>query len=113
MHSAESAEVLMLCFYWVYQDHTWFTAQQNWLTTVPVTFCVLLYIFFLWANLYCRHFNPVLFSKQTGKVPVQCDSAPFPHQLLFPEIQHRVRVLQALSCEITGCGLWTALVQQI
>jgi len=57
MHSAESAEVLMLCFYWFYQDHTWFTAQQNWLTAVPVTFCVLLYIFFV-SKFILQAFQP-------------------------------------------------------
>lgn len=35
----------MQCFIDFYQDHTWFTAQQNWLNVVPVTFCVLLYIY--------------------------------------------------------------------
>lgn len=56
MHSAESAEVLMRCFIDFYQDHTWFTAQQNWFTVVPITFCVLLYIFV--SNFILQAFQP-------------------------------------------------------
>lgn len=96
MHSAESAEVLMRCFIDFYQDHTWFTAQQNWFTVVPITFCVLLYIFC--EQLYTAGIS-TLSSFPNKLEKCQCNvTAPFPRQLLFPEIQDRVRVLPALSC---------------
>lgn len=90
------AEVLMQCFYWFYQDHAWFAAQQNWLTVVSVTCCVLLYIFY--DQLYTAGFS-TLPSFPSKLEKCQCNvTASFPRQLLFPENQDSARVLQALLC---------------